>query len=163
MAEDLEIRIATLEDLDEVMQLAMLATEENAFLPPDPELLLRAIYPALMRSQGVVGVIGKPDGMIEGVVVLRIGTLWYSASAAAEELAVFIHPDYRDAKGGRAGKLCDFSKKVADDLGLPLMIGVLSNARTAAKVKMYERKFGPPAGAYFLYNGHTGRAGQTKR
>jgi hypothetical protein len=44
------------------------------------------------------------------------------------------------------------SKKAAEDLGIPLLIGVMSSVRTEAKVKMYERQFGKPSGAVFLYN-----------
>jgi hypothetical protein len=73
-----------------------------------------------------------------------------------EEKAVFIHPDYRTAKGGRARKLCHFAKETADTLDLPLMIGVLSDQRTEAKVRMYEREFGKPSGAFFLYKANTG-------
>ena len=64
--------------------------------------------------------------------------------------------DYRNAKGGRARRLCEFSKKVSNELGIPLIIGVLSNNRTEAKVRMYQRIFGEPSGAFFLYNARTG-------
>jgi hypothetical protein len=73
-----------------------------------------------------------------------------------EEKAIFIHPDYRNAKGGRARRLCEFSKQVANTLELPLIIGVLSNHITEAKVRLYERQFGKPTGAFFLYNARTG-------
>jgi GNAT superfamily N-acetyltransferase len=89
-------------------------------------------------------------------VLLRIGQMWYSDTLVVEERAVFTHPEYRSAKGGRARKLCEFSKKVADDLGIPLIIGVLSNHRTEAKVRLYERQFGKPSGAFFLYGARTG-------
>ena len=69
---------------------------------------------------------------------------------------VFIHPDFRSAKGGRARKLCEFSKQVSDSLGIPLIIGVLSSHRTAGKVRMYQRIFGEPSGAFFLYGTKTG-------
>ena len=73
-----------------------------------------------------------------------------------EEKTVFVHPDFRNVGGGRARKLCEFSKKVADELEMPLIIGVLSNNRTQSKIKMYERVFGEPAGAFFLYGTQTG-------
>jgi hypothetical protein len=40
--------------------------------------------------------------------------------------------------------------------GIPLAIGVMSNTRTEAKIRLYERVFGAPAGVYFLYNAKTG-------
>ena len=40
---------------------------------------------------------------------------------------------------------------MADELGLPLTIGVLSDERTAAKIRMYSRSMGQPDGAYWVY------------
>ena len=154
---ELQIRLAGPQDLDEIMAIAMMACDENGFLNPNPAKLAAEIWPALHQDHGLCAVIGKPDGMIEGLVLLRIGNMWYSDSRVVEEKAIFIHPEYRSAKGGRASKLCEFSKKVADSLGIPLIIGVLSNHRTSAKVRMYERQFGPPSGAFFLYGAQTGK------
>ena len=44
----------------------------------------------------------------------------------------------------------------AERVNMPLLIGVLSNHRTEGKVKLYERVFGKPAGAYWLVGGETG-------
>ena len=130
---DLMIRLATPQDLDEIMSIAMMACDENGFLNPNPAKLAAEIWPALHQDHGLCAVIGKPNGMIEGLVLLRIGNMWYSDSRVVEEKAIFIHPDFRSAKGGRASKLCEFSKKVADSLGIPLIIGVLSNHRRTCK------------------------------
>lgn len=157
MTDTLVIRIATPEDVHDVMALALSACDENGFVDPNPEKLLAEIWPALNRDHGLVGLIGEPDGKPEGAVLLRIGTMWYSDHSVLEEKAIFIHPEFRSAKGGRARKLCEFSKQVADGLGIPLIIGVLSNHRTEAKVKLYERQFGKPSGAFFLYGAKTGQ------
>jgi hypothetical protein len=156
MSDDIKIRIGTAADMDGIMQIAMAACEENGFLNPNPARLAAEIWPALHQDHGICGVIGEPGGVIEGVVLLRIGQMWYSDTMIVEEKAIFIHPDFRNAKGGRAKRLCEFSKKVADELGIPLIIGVLSNSRTEAKVRMYERQFGKPSGAFFLYGAKTG-------
>lgn len=152
----LRIRIATQDDMDSIMELALSACAENGFLNPNPVRLASEIWPALCQDHGICGVIGTPNGIVEGAVLLRIGQMWYSDAQIVEEKAIFIHPEYRSAKGGRARKLCEFSKKVADSLGIPLIIGVLSNNRTEAKVRMYERQFGKPSGAFFLYGAKTG-------
>jgi len=161
-SDDLRIRIATAEDFTEIMTLALEACAENGFLNPNPDKLAGEIWPSLHQHQGICGVIGKPDGMIEGVVLLRTGSMWYSDSDVLEERAIFIHPEYRSAKGGRARRLCAFSKQVADTIGMPLIIGVLSNNRTEAKVRMYEREFGKPSGAFFLYGTKTGELSETE-
>lgn len=156
MTDALKVRIAVPEDLDEIMHIAMMACEENGFLHPNPAKLAAEIWPALHQDHGICAVIGKPGGKVEGLVLLRIGHMWYSDTMIVEEKAIFIHPEFRAAKGGRAKRLCEFSKQVADNLGIPLIIGVLSNSRTEAKVRMYERQFGAPAGAFFLYGAKTG-------
>ena len=155
MSDELVIRIGTPNDLDEVMALAIAASEENGFVNPNPLKLLAEIYPALNRDHGLMGLIGKPGGKVEGVILLRMGTMWYSDQEVLEEKAIFIDPNYRSAKGGRARKLCEFAKTVADGLGIPLIIGILSNHRTEAKVRMYRRTFGVPSGAFFLYGAST--------
>lgn len=154
--DDLKIRTGTPEDVDAVMEIALSACDENGFVSPNPEKLLGEIWPALNRDKGIIGIIGTENGSVEGAVLLRIGTMWYSDQEVLEEKAIFIHPDFRSAKGGRARRLCEFSKQVADSLGIPLIIGVLSNHRTEAKVRLYERQFGKPSGAFFLYNARTG-------
>jgi len=44
-----------------------------------------------------------------------------------------------------------FAKHVSESLNLDLTIGVLSNARTEAKVRLYQRQF-PQKGAFFVYS-----------
>ena len=156
MTEELTVRVGTLEDLDDMMELAFSACDENGFVSPEPEKLLREIYASLSLNNGMIGIIGKKGQKPEGAILLSIVSPWYSGKKLLEEKGIFIHPDYRSAKGGRARCLCEFAKKVADSLEIPLLIGVLSNHRTAGKIKMYERQFGQPSGAFFLYGANTG-------
>jgi hypothetical protein len=153
--ENLEIRLACTDEMTDVMSLALAGAEENGFLDASALLIAQTIWPCLNQDHGLCGVIGAP-GALEAFVVLRVGTLYYSEKPCVEEKIIYVHPEFRAAKGGRARRLCEFSKKVADTLDLPLLIGVCSSHRTAGKVKMYERIFGPPAGAYFLYKTKTG-------
>lgn len=150
-----DVYIGTPDDVDAVMALALAGSVENSFVTPSPGRLLEEVWPALVGDRGIMGLIG-PKGKLEGAVLLRIGKMWYSDQDVLEEKAIFIHPDYRSAKGGRARKLCEFSKRAADRLELPLIIGVLSNHRTEGKVRLYRRQFGEPSGAFFLYGGKTG-------
>lgn len=156
MSTEVVLRVGTPDDVHDMMDLALAACDENGFVQPSAEKLLEQIWPALNHDHGVVGIIGEKGKKLEAAVLLRIGTMWYSDQNVVEEKAIFVHPDYRSAKGGRARRLVEFSKQVADGLALPLVIGVLSNNRTEAKVRLYERQFGRPAGAFFLYNAHTG-------
>jgi len=153
---DVKVRIGTPEDMDGVMELALMVCRENGVFQPNVDKIVYDIWPSLHQEHGLVGVIGKPGEKLEGFVLLRVSNMWYSDAEIVEEKTVFVHPEYRGVAGGRARKLCDFSKKVADELGLPLLIGVLSNERTKSKISMYRRVFGEPAGAFFLYGAKTG-------
>jgi hypothetical protein len=156
MSEDIGVRIGGPEDVHPMMELALQACEENGFVDPNPQKLLAEIWPALNLDHGLVGIIQDGGGQLEGAILLRVWPMWYSDADVLEERAIFIHPEFRSAKGGRARRLCEFSKRAADALEIPLMIGVLSNHRTEAKVRLYERQFGKPSGAFFLYNAQTG-------
>ena len=160
-----KVRLGTPADEAAMLKLALAAWEENGIKDVNPEKMLAMIKPALYLWQGLVGIIGEPNQKIEGAVLLRMSQMWYSDAWMLEEKAIFVDPEFRKSQGGRksstklhASTLCDFSKKVADELNIPLIIGVLSNHRTESKIRLYERSFGPPAGAFFLYNVQTGLA-----
>ena len=152
----LGVRIGLPEDVDKCMNLALAACEDNGFVVHNPVRLLNEIWAALNKDHGLIGIIEGEDGTAEGAVLLRITTPWYSDTQMIEERGVFVAKEFRSAKGGRARRLCEFSKSTADALGIPLLIGVLSNHRTAGKIRMYERIFGPANGAFFLYGAKTG-------
>jgi hypothetical protein len=157
MSEEIKVRIAVPEDEAELMRLAMAVFHENGLFDADYEKILGMIRPALYLWEGICGVIG-PIGALEGGVLLRFSQLWYGNTKYVEEKCLFVDDKYRKERGGRANKLCEFSKQVSDSLELPLVIGVMSNTRTRAKMRMYERHFGEPAGTFFLYKAKTGDA-----
>jgi hypothetical protein len=155
MFEDLGVRLASPEEIHDLMAVALQACSENGFVNPNQEKLLNELWCGANQNHGIVGVIGEP-GHIEGAILLRITDAWYSDDTILEERGIFILPKYRNVKGGRARRLCEFAKRAAEVLNVPLLIGVLSNHRTEAKVRLYERQFGKPTGAFFLYNARTG-------
>ena len=155
MENETPIRIGTPDDIHDMMDIAMNASEENGFIKASQDRMLQELWSALNQHYGLMGIIGNPGQRAEGAVLLRVGQMWYSDSPVLEEKAIFIRPEFRMAKGCRARRLCEFSKQVADTLGMPLIIGVLSNHRTEGKVKLYERQFGKPSGAFFLYGAST--------
>ena len=71
MNEDLTIRLATTDDLDEVMRLAVTACEENGFLNASVAALAKEIYPALLQDHGLCPVIGPTNGEIQGLALLQ--------------------------------------------------------------------------------------------
>jgi GNAT superfamily N-acetyltransferase len=161
MTTELQIRLATPDDMPEVMRLAVMACEDNGFLDFNPALLAAEIWPALNVDNGLFAIVGPVgSNAIEGFVLLRIGKMFYSERPVIEEKCLWVHPDHRSARGGRARKLLEFTKTTADRLGLPLIIGIMSTKRSAGKVRLYERMFGQPAGAFFLYGAECGASGE---
>ena len=153
--EDVYVRVAEPDDESGILALARLVHNENGLFELNEGRVVALLRPALYRYRGICGVIGEKDNLT-GAILLRGSNYWYSDTEFLEEMCVFVRPEYRHAVGGRASKLIEFAKKAADPLGMPLMIGVLSNDRTDAKIALYERHFGPQAGAYFLYGTRTG-------
>jgi hypothetical protein len=158
-ANEIHVRTATPEDENAIMDLARLLNNENGVFKMNEDMVRDVVRSSLYLHGGIMGVIG-PVNRIEGMVLLRISQYWYSDAQFLEEMFVYVHPDYRAAKGGRARKLVEFAKKASERLELPLMIGILSNSRTDAKTRLYERQFGSPAGAFFLYGVKTGQVPQ---
>lgn len=145
------VRMAKAEDEDAIMNLCRLLHEENGQFKMSDEKVRAALRQAFERRGGVIGVIDGPNGL-EGMILLHIGQIWYSDDWMLEEMFNFVHPDCRKGSS-RVRALVVFAKECAIKLGLPLMIGVLSSKRTAAKVRIYESMGLPNSGAYFIYNG----------
>lgn len=153
---EVAVRVGTPEDVDGMMRLAESACEENGLTRPDTNKLLQEIWSALNLHHGIVGVIGEPNTRLEAAILLRTEEMWYSNEPSLVERAVFVHPDFRSAKGGRAARLVEFAKQAATNLGMPLVIGIISSQRTEAKIKMYQRHLGEPSGAYWIWPSKTG-------
>jgi GNAT superfamily N-acetyltransferase len=151
MHDDISVRIGTPADLDEVMALAQMMHEEIGLTAFEAGKVLPEIYAALHKDHGLMGLIGAPDGPVEAGILLVIGKFFYSDEDVLEERGLFVHPEYRQAKGGRAARLCEFAKHAADRLGMLLHMGVFNDVNADAKLRLYRRQFGEPAGAFFLY------------
>jgi hypothetical protein len=144
------VRLATPADGDEILAICQEVHEEIGIFKICERKVREAIDEALLNRGGIIGVIGAP-GNIEGCIMLRIGQLWYADEWMLEERFSFVRPQYR--KSRNAIYLVDFAKQCALDLNLQLLIGIVSDERTQAKVKLYERKISKPCGAFFKFNG----------
>ena len=152
MAEQTEIRVGTVDDVHDIMSQLSNTYEEMGFSNISPIKVLQEVYASLSLDRGIFGIIGNPGETIQAGVLLRIGKPWYSDDDVVEERGIFVHPDYRSGRLGLARKLCDFSKKFAEDMGLPLIVGIQSTTKIAPKIRLYERAFGEQRGAFFVYN-----------
>lgn len=159
------IRPALPSDIDGLMDMCRVMFDENGIGPQmDEGAVLAEITTAITRSmtgkpRGFLGVIGD-EGKIEGSLFLVTGCVWYNPSYLwLEDRWVFVLPEHRKSKPGQtsnAVELVKCAEYISQSLGLPLMIGILNNTRTEAKVRLYRRILGEPAGAFFLKGARTG-------
>lgn len=157
------VRRAVVADYDGVWELFRLLHAENAMLSmskPKIDWMLDRIFrcdqlpPTDMGLRGYMGVIGPVGGQLEGFILLTISSFWYSDDLILEEYANFVHPSHR--KSNHAKTLVGYAKYLSDRISIPLLIGIISNTRTAAKVRLYRRQL-PEVGAFFYYRGINGQ------
>lgn len=117
---------------------------------------VRTVFARAFNKQGgILAVIGPP-GAIRAMLYLLIATYYYTDESHLEELWCFVHPQHR--RSDYAKILIEYAKKCSDDLTriqgekVPLLMGVLTNKQMSAKVRLYRKFFGWPAGASFVHN-----------
>lgn len=143
------VRFAERVDFDQVMFLCRQLHEENGLFEMNEDCVRDVLMAHFDRQGGIIGVIGEP-GCLEAAIVLRMSRMWYSGQTFLDELFSFVLPEFR--RSDNAKELIEFAKSCAVDINVPLVIGIISNHRTKAKVKLYERKLGTPVGAFFVAN-----------
>lgn len=148
------VRLAKPEDEDEIFAICVALHEENGIFRMDEAKVRDRIHECLYQRGGIMGVVGEP-GEIEAVICLTLGQAWYTSEWSLDEHFAFVLPNHRRSENAK--ELIVFAKACAQQLGLPLMIGIISNERTEAKVRLYQRQLGTPAGAFFLFGAHTGQ------
>lgn len=160
------IRPAQMEEIEPLMLMCRKLHDENGIGPKMDEHMVREEVYKIFGSMGqmeedqkdrrlgIIAVIG--DGRrIEGSVCLIATRLWYANYWWLEDRWCFVLPEYR--KSDNSKQLLLFAKWLAADMGLPLMMSLLSNKRTEAKIRLFERELGPKAGAFFLCGAETGK------
>lgn len=144
-----DVRLAAPEDMPALLELMRVACREDAQHEMDEErvlLMLNRYYDKHGAIIAVIGEVGKP----EAYLLMVLDEIWYAKPGTMQllELSLFVHPDYR--KSDRAKQLMQFSKQASEGLAIDLTIGVFSNSRTEAKIRLYQRQF-KTVGAYFMY------------
>jgi GNAT superfamily N-acetyltransferase len=150
------VRVAGPADRQEIWRLFLQSHRENGKFSLAPEkvdfFINRALFPEAIPEwdtgvRGAIGVIGDV-GSLEAIVLLMLGSYWYTHDRFLEEYMIFVDPECRRSFHARA--LIQWMKNQSDRVGLPLFTGVVSTHRTEAKVALYERML-PRVGAFFLY------------
>lgn len=109
---------------------------------------VEAMVDKAFANQGaIIGVVGRDR--IEGLIMLLIAQFWYTEDWCLEEIMNFVLPDHR--RSTHAKDMISFAKRCSDEIGIPLVIGVVANERTKAKMELYRRQLGEPCGGYFLH------------
>ncbi len=150
---EFKVRIVEERDIPALLAIGRELHRENGLMPLSEQRILDITRRGVNRDRIIFGAIG-PIGDPEAITILMVGQFWYSDYPHLEEVAVYVKPEFR--RSTRAKSLVEFAKKCACELHVPLLIGIVSNKQTEAKVRLYRRQLGEPAGAYFIYNGRTG-------
>ena len=146
---DAIVRLAAPEDEAGLMEHARMLHAENGLGSLSEKKALSRIRMAFDRKGGIIGVIG-PVGALEGSIYLSLQESYYGDDWQLLELWNFVAPP-RKERAGHAKKLLAFAKDCSDRMKMPLSVGVLSNHRVEAKIRLYERQL-EKAGAFFIYN-----------
>lgn len=141
------VRVAHPSDQMNIFNYLLMLYEENALFTIASEKVWDAIRIGTEGKGGIIGLIDGPRG-IEGSVGLYLEAWWYTNDFSLNEKWNFVHPDHR--KSLHAQRLIEFSKWCSRRLQVPLHMGIISNKRTEAKVRLYRRKL-PYCGAFFMY------------
>lgn len=146
------VRIAEACDVDELFAMCAEMHSENFVLPMDDtkvrELLVSATRPEIEKRRGIIGVIGD-RGAMEGSIGLVFESTWYSSDLCLFDAWNYVKPEHRSSTDSH--DLIAWAKRISDHFSTPLMIGILSNHRTEAKVRLMRRQLGQPVGAFFMY------------
>jgi len=141
------IRIATPDDYQELFRICCLLHMENGQHKFSEERSKEFIWRGCNQDNAIVGVIGPSDD-IKAVVYLEIMPVYYSDEFQLYEKFAFVRPDSR--RSDFAKKLLFFARKCADETGLELLIGIISDVKLEAKRRLYQRHFSE-GGHWFSY------------
>lgn len=142
------VRKANPADEPELLEMCRALHNENGLFSMDDAKVSEMLHRAFNKQGAIIGVIGE-TGKIQGAIYMLISSFWYTNDWCLEELFNYVRPEHR--KSTNAKDLINFGKRCSDDLGIPLVIGVVSNERTRAKLGLYQRQLADPVGAYFLH------------
>jgi len=142
------VRLAVPEDAERIVALCEMLHEENGLFPLSLAKVHALLDRAFLKQGGIVGVIGEVGNPVASIY-LGLSQSVYSDTWSLVEEWNYVSPEHRHSDYAR--KLIAYAKACSDEIKMPLLVGILSNKRTEAKVRLYERHL-EKAGAYFIYN-----------
>lgn len=145
--EPADVRVAQLPDRKPLGELMITLHGENGLFSVSPAKVGRMLDRFYDQDGVMIGVIGDVGAPV-GAIYLEITQAVYSDDWMLCEQFNFVHPDHR--RTSYSHQLISYAKRCSDALKLPLMVGILSNHRTEAKMRLYNRLL-KPAGGYYIY------------
>jgi GNAT superfamily N-acetyltransferase len=142
------VRLAVPADEDKIISMISLLHDENGLFPLSRQRVRDYMQRYFRKEGALIGVIGEIGDPV-GSIYLEIGQPYYSDAWYLNEAWNFVHPDHR--RSDYAKKLLGWAKATSDTMKLPLMVGIVSNHRTEAKIRLYEKQL-EKAGAFFVWN-----------
>lgn len=146
-AEQREVRMAVPADRGPLMDLMMMLHDENGLFSVSRTKVDAMLDKFYNHDGALIGVIGDHGDPI-AAIYLEISQVVYSDDWLLLEQFSFVAPAYRRSTYAR--QLIVYAKRAADSLSLPLMVGILSNARTEAKMRLYDQVL-KRVGGYYVY------------
>ncbi len=149
------VRLAGKAEEAELMEMCREIHAENGLVSMSEPKVKAMLNRAFNREGGIIGVIGEP-GSLEAIIMIVMTSFWSSEDTHLEELFSYVRRPFRRKLHGpnlpHAEALAHFAKKCSNEIGVPLVIGIITNNRMAGKVRLYRKIFGYPSGAYFVVN-----------
>lgn len=142
-----EIRLAGPDDYQELFRISCLLHAENGQHPFSEEKVKKLVWTGCNRDRAIVGVIGEPVD-IRAMIYLQLQPVYYSEDHQLVEIFNFVRADSR--RSDFAKRMIRFAKRCADNLGLFLLIGIISDEKLEAKTRLYDREL-HRAGIFFSY------------
>ena len=147
---DFDVQLATQSMAEDIADVLVEGKDEGFVFPPDRSVILEYVKEIMNQNGGIIGVIYDEDNKrVEGVIGLRLDKFWFSDQWFIRDIFTYVHPDFR--RSTRAKCLIAFAKECSKKINIPLLMGIMSNTRTEAKAKLYERQMNR-AGTFFVYN-----------
>ncbi len=87
------IRPAQPKDFTAIMDLCRLMHAETGIYAVDEKKVATVVINTINMDGGIIGLIGDPAPV--AIIILAVGSAWYSSEQYLGEMMFFVHPDHR--------------------------------------------------------------------
>jgi hypothetical protein len=148
MGEDDPIVIADEKYFNALMDATRAAHEENGQHQISVDKCAKIVWRGVTKQQALMAVIGDPL-LVKAFISLEIDPVYYSEDYNIFERILFVRKEFR--RHNHAARLIRYAKHVSDEMGMDLMVGIISDHRLEAKARLYERELAK-GGVWFTHH-----------